>query len=119
VIIEGEASVHVKMSDNRAKMVSKLGPLDFFGEMGLMTGAPRAATVIAETDVECFRLDSEGFAEILKERPAIADQIAEILARRRSELMNAMTDLQTSPGRLQAETGDLLDKIRSFFGLGD
>jgi small-conductance mechanosensitive channel/CRP-like cAMP-binding protein len=118
VIIEGEASVHVKMSDGRSKEVSRLGPLDFFGEMGLMTGAPRAATVIAETDVECFRLDSEGFAEILKDRPAIADQIAEILSRRRTELVNAISDLQTSPGRHDAK-GDLLDKIRSFFGLGD
>jgi small-conductance mechanosensitive channel/CRP-like cAMP-binding protein len=118
VIIEGEASVHVKMSDGRSKEVSRLGPLDFFGEMGLMTGAPRAATVIAETDVECFRLDSEGFAEILKERPAIADQIADILSRRRTELVNAISDLQTSPGR-HHETKDLVDKIRSFFGLGD
>jgi small-conductance mechanosensitive channel/CRP-like cAMP-binding protein len=119
VIIEGAASVHVRMSDGRSKEVSRLGPLDFFGEMGLMTGAPRTATVIAETEVECLRLDSEGFKEILEDRPAIADQIADILSKRRDELVMAMSDLQTMPGRNQDTKTDLVDKIRSFFGLGD
>ncbi len=117
VILEGEASVHVAMPDGRSKMISRLGPLDFFGEMGLMTGAPRSATVIAETDVECFRLDSHGFAEILKERPAVAEEIAEILTRRKVELANAMESLERAPDPDQ--TKDLLDKIRGFFGLSD
>jgi small-conductance mechanosensitive channel/CRP-like cAMP-binding protein len=120
VIHEGEVSVHVATSHGRSKQISKLGPNDFFGEMGLMTGESRSATVVAESDVECFRVDSEGFAEILQERPAIAEKIADILTRRRMQLVHAMSDLKTDPGLGNAQVKkDLLDKIQSFFGLDD
>jgi small-conductance mechanosensitive channel/CRP-like cAMP-binding protein len=118
VIVEGEASVHVASPDGRTRRVSTLTSLDFFGEMGLMTGAPRAATVIAETDVECYRLDSQGFQAILEHRPEVAEKMADILAQRRIELATVIADLESGDHiRHSEETADLLDKIRSFFGL--
>ncbi len=47
------------------KEVATLSDGQFFGEMSLMTGAMRAATVVAKTDVECYIVDKEAFQEIL------------------------------------------------------
>ena len=52
-------------------MVATLTAPDFFGEMGLMTGEPRKADVVAKTDVECFRLPQATFETVLTGRPEI------------------------------------------------
>jgi CRP-like cAMP-binding protein len=44
--------------------------------MGLMTGAPRTASVIAKTNVECYRLDKEACEEVMKARPVMAEEIS-------------------------------------------
>ena len=85
----------------------------------MMTGEPRSATVIALTDVECYRLDKEAFHEILQRRPEIAEKLSEILARRRVELEAAREDLNEEAKSMRARKhqGDLLQRIKDFFGL--
>jgi CRP-like cAMP-binding protein len=75
--------------------------------------------VVAVTGVECYRLDAEAFQEIIQKRPAIAEPVAEILARRRVELAAVKGDLdqEAQRRRLAAAKTDMLDKIRNFFGL--
>lgn len=55
----------------------------FLGEMGLMTGNPRSATVIALSEVLAYRLDKETFQKILNNRPELAIEISNLLAERR------------------------------------
>ena len=87
LIHRGNADVRVSVEGaTQSRHVATLSPGDYFGEMGLMTGEPRSATVVARTDVECYRLDKEGFIDILQRRPQIADEISHLLARRRTEL---------------------------------
>ena len=85
----------------------------------MMTGQPRSATVTALSDVECYRLDKEAFHDILQRRPEIAENISEILARRRVELEAALEDLdeETRQERARQHQGDLLQRIKDFFGL--
>ncbi|HVY60229.1 MAG TPA: mechanosensitive ion channel family protein, partial [Planctomycetota bacterium] len=59
MITAGEVSVRVAVDGGLEKEVAKLKDGSFFGEMSLMTGAPRSATVVALTDVECYKLDSK------------------------------------------------------------
>jgi len=101
--------------------VARLGRGSLFGEMSLMTGAPRAATVVATTDVECYRLDKAVFKEVLRDRPELAERAAEILARRTLGLEAAKHELDEEARRRHLESAktDFLDRIRSFFGLGD
>src|SRR6266436_2935624 len=110
VITKGEAEVRVSTGGNLSEHVAKLGPGDFFGERGMMTGEPRSATVTALSDVECYRLDKEAFNDILQRRPEIAENISEILARRRVELEAALEDLdeETRRERARQHQGDLL-----------
>ena len=54
-----------------------------FGEIGLLLGEPRHATVTALTDVLCYRLDKAAFEDILHRRPEIANDISHLLAEER------------------------------------
>lgn len=119
LIIRGDAEVRVSADGNLSERVATLHDGDFFGEMGMMTGDPRTATVSALTDVECYRLDNEAFHDILRRRPKIAEDISEILARRRVELEAAREGLneEAMRARLRYHQGDLLRRIKNFFTL--
>jgi small-conductance mechanosensitive channel/CRP-like cAMP-binding protein len=119
IITEGEAEVRVAIDGTLNKKVATLKAGDFFGEMGLMTGEPRSATVTAESNTECYRLDKNGFEDILKRRPEIAEDISHVLARRRVELEAVREGLNEEAKRkLMSHTQrDLLQRIRGFFTL--
>ena len=93
----------------------------FFGEMGMLTGAPRSASVVALSDVECYRLDKEGFAETLQARPAIAEELSAIMAQRKADLAAARQELSVEARqRLREESrGEILGRIRRFFAMED
>ncbi|HEX5059123.1 MAG TPA: mechanosensitive ion channel family protein [Kofleriaceae bacterium] len=118
MIVEGDAVVQIGHADQSIRAVAQLGPGQFFGEMSLMTGEARTATVVAATDILCYRIQKAAFQEILQETPAIADQIAEVLAMRRTAL-SAARDERDEVRKKRHETAkqDLLGRIRGFFGL--
>ena len=113
LVIEGEADVWSETPAGR-QHISTLRAGSVFGEMGMMTGAPRSATVTARTDVLAYRLDKEGFAEILHARPDIADSISHVLARRQADLHDHVAAAAAMPREQHA---DILARVRSFFGL--
>jgi CRP-like cAMP-binding protein len=117
MIVEGEAIVRIG-NGPEAREVARLIAGQFFGEMSLMTGEARTASVVAATDMLCYRVDKPAFEQILRDTPAIADQIAEVLVDRRSAL-TAVRDEQDEVRRKRMETAkqDLLGRIRGFFGL--
>lgn len=119
IVIKGDAEVRVATPDGIGKVVSKLGAGQVFGEMGLLTGAPRTATVTALTDTVCYRLDKEVFKDVLMRRPAIAEEMSHLLAKRKVEL-DALTqgiDAEAMRHRTPAVQRDLLQSIRRFFML--
>ena len=119
LITRGDAEVRVSIDGRVSETIASLHAGDFFGEMGMMTGAPRSATVIALSDVECYRVDKDAFHDILRSRPQIAEDISEVLARRRAELDAAREDLneEAKRARMRDHQGDLLLRIRNFFAL--
>src|SRR6185436_18235715 len=121
LVLSGEVSVRVSTEGGLERVVARLGPGDFFGEMSLMTGEQRSATVVAVTGVECYRLDKAAFQEVIQRTPALAEPMAEILARRRLELAAVKGDLdqEAQRRRLASAKLDLVARIRDFFGLAD
>lgn len=100
------------------RQVAELGAGAFFGEMSLMTGAPRSASTVALEDTVCYRLPPSAVEALLERRPALAEPLAETLARRQAELDTARQDLhQTRRPTTEAEHHQLLDRIRDFFRL--
>jgi CRP-like cAMP-binding protein len=120
VIVAGSAEVRVSY-EGAEKVVTTITAPGFVGEMGLMTGAPRTATVIALTEVECYRLDKASFNKIIVDRPEIANEISAILASRTVELSELKGDLDVDSRRLalEAEHRRLVSTIKRFFGLDD
>jgi CRP-like cAMP-binding protein len=96
--------------------VATLSAGQFFGEMSLMTGESRSATVVAKSDCECYIVDKEAFQEILEERPELAGIISEILARRQVVLEGASVDA-TAASQTVMQKNQLRSKIASFFGI--
>jgi small-conductance mechanosensitive channel/CRP-like cAMP-binding protein len=120
IIIEGKAEVQVAV-DGKRERVASIGEGDFFGEMGMMTGEPRRATVAALTDMLCYRLDKSAFRDIITRRPEIAEDISHVLARRSVELEAVREELseEAMRERMNHAQTDLLGRIREFFRLGD
>lgn len=122
LITQGTAEVRVAADgEGLSEKVAELNAGNFFGEMGLLTGEPRSATVAALTEVECYRLDKEAVNDIMTRRPEIATDMSRILARRRVELDAVREDLNelAQQKRMQHTESDLLDRIRRFFTLDD
>jgi small-conductance mechanosensitive channel/CRP-like cAMP-binding protein len=119
IMTRGDAEVRVSVGGGLSEQVATLHEGDFFGEMGMMTGEPRSATVIALSDVECYRVDKDAFHDILHDRPEIAEDISTVLARRRAELDALREDLteEALRARMQQHQGAFLHRIRDFFRL--
>lgn len=115
LLVEGEADVWVE-SNGHPNLVATLKEGDVFGEMGLLTGEPRTATVIAKTNAMCYRLDKDLFGKILHDRPALANEFAEILLARSKRLEALKSDLAPQQGEHAHAT--YLASIRRFFRLG-
>jgi len=120
MLVEGEAEVFLDNASGAGRRkLSTLHAGSYFGEMGLMTGAPRTATVIASRDTECYMLDKAAFEDILKNRPELAEEISQTLVSRRFGLDSLQQDLDedTRAQQMSQQHRDMLSNIRTFFGL--
>jgi len=77
VILDGQVSVFRK-----GRRIARLGPGEAFGELALLTDMPRAATVVADTDVLALCLSRSAFAKVLRSEPAVSRALLRTLAER-------------------------------------
>jgi CRP/FNR family transcriptional regulator/CRP/FNR family cyclic AMP-dependent transcriptional regulator len=77
VIIDGKVSVRTPVAAGR-----QLQPGDFFGEMSLLDGEPRSATIVATTDLRLLVVDRSHFWRLMDETPDLIRGILMILSRR-------------------------------------
>jgi small-conductance mechanosensitive channel/CRP-like cAMP-binding protein len=102
------------------KLLAKIGAPNFFGEMGLLTGQARTATIVAESEVLCYRLDKHGFEAILQARPELAEAMSRTVTARLAANDATLASL-SAEARAQAtgtRASELVRRIRQFFGLG-
>ncbi len=86
LILEGQALVLVG-----GRTRARLGPGDFFGEMSLIDGGPRSATVRADTGVRTLSLASWEFTPLLNANPSIARKLLVELSRRLRAVERSLT----------------------------
>ncbi len=84
IVLSGEAEVFVDASGHKTR-VAALHAGDYCGEMSLLTGEPRSATVIARTDCELWEIDKAVVAELLQENETLVHKLGDLLAQRRLE----------------------------------
>lgn len=77
VIIDGEASCSIDDEE-----VARLGPGEFFGEMGIIERLPRSATVVAETPMQTLVIDSRQFSAMVELAPSTAKKLLKAMSER-------------------------------------
>jgi CRP/FNR family transcriptional regulator, cyclic AMP receptor protein len=77
VLLEGEADV-----SQDGRVINKLGPGDFFGEIALVEDVPRTATVTATTPVRTLVITDRAFRQLLEKQPELQRKVLVALAER-------------------------------------
>src|SRR3954467_10140273 len=117
IVAFGEVEVRYEPPHGAPQTISTLRSGQFFGEMALLTGETRTATVVALTDVECYRLDGKSFQGLLLRRPEIAEAMARVIHTRKPDLEKVRDAFASQPSIAVVQQTDLLTRIRRFFGL--
>jgi CRP-like cAMP-binding protein len=76
VILEGQA----KVQNPKGRVVNRLVPGDFFGEISLLDGGARTASVVTETPMTLLALKRGAFIKLLEAEPAVAVKLLEYAA---------------------------------------
>ncbi len=121
VLTKGDCEVRVRGDAGAEKQVASLSAPNVFGEMGVMTGERRTASVVAVTEVECYRIDKDVFKSVLRTRPEMAEVISQVMAKRRVELaaVREGLDAESRKRRVKEERTEILSSIQTFFGMDD
>jgi CRP-like cAMP-binding protein len=120
ILISGEADVRVAAeAGGVSRQVATLRAGDFFGEMSLLTGEPRAATIVARTPISCHVLDGPAFEERCRTDRGMKELLVRILAERKRELQSARTSLREDLQQRELRSAEtrLRRRIRRFFSL--
>lgn len=117
--LRGElAVVHLAANASVGREVATLQPGGVFGELSLLTGAPRSASVIAKNACELLAIGKSALAPVLSSQPALAEQLSVRLAERQAELdALATVERPSERGSLEERKGQLLSRIKQFFSL--
>ncbi len=120
VVIDGLLGVYIDYEHRgNASKVASLSDGQCFGEMSLLTGEPRSATIRSLTDSILYEIDSEALAPILKENPQVAMQISEIMAERVLQNQQLLHELSENDlaHRKESFAAKMFESIKYFFKL--
>jgi CRP-like cAMP-binding protein len=125
LVARGEVGVRIRVdavagsardarSSDGDRELARLGRGALFGEMSVLTGDPRTATVVAIGDAALLAVDRDAFERILSAEPELAQKLADVITRRRLALDQVRAEQQAPV--LDKESSNLLSRIRGIFG---
>jgi CRP-like cAMP-binding protein len=118
IIRHGVVDVTTNGADGKQVHIAELTRPAFFGEVALMTGEPRNATIRARTDVEVLEMSRGGFTALFKSHPEAAAQMSEIITARLSQRQVLLDDAgQQADGGARGRSSRLLAKMREIFDI--
>lgn len=122
IIRNGSVEVTLSSGKNEPVVVATLGPGKFFGEMSLLTGEPRSATVSALEETQVVVVGKDGLSIVLENNPSLVEPLTGMLENRRRELEDTRTKASRQKKQVEIKTGhsqkeDLLARVRAFFKL--
>jgi len=92
VIARGEVKVYTRGPDGASIYLAKLGEGDFFGEVSVLTGKPRTATITASQPTELLRLDKSKLDSALARYPGIRAVLDDFYKKRAEHTVEAMIE---------------------------
>ena len=120
ILLRGAAEVSVSKNGSTIP-VATLRSGDCFGEMSLLTGEKRSATVQANGDCYVMEISKTVMGDVIRESPECLRQLSELLAQRKMETEGILKDAATSSAEqaaMQREyTATFLRRLKTFFAL--
>jgi small-conductance mechanosensitive channel/CRP-like cAMP-binding protein len=118
VLVHGAAHASVAV-DGRQEVLARFAPGEYFGEMSLLTGAPRAATVVADGTIEAISIAAKDLAPVLREHTGFAEEMARVVAERRAGIAERSANLKESRKSQDVDVSQstILNGIFRFLGL--
>lgn len=118
VILAGGVEVVGRTENGSRVILARLGAGEFFGEMSLLTGAPRNATVRAEIDTLVLEIRKQDLSPLIAENPGLAGRLGEMVEHRQGKWNEALQakvvkNETNTPESRQKRT--FTDRIRIFF----
>ena len=117
ILNEGLLGVWISGAAGGETQVARIQPGEFFGELSLLTGEPRGATVIPVTDCLVTEIGKEAMSTLLQARPELAEILSRALAGRQAANQRSMAGTEPATER-EGMARQLLGRIRAFFNLG-
>jgi CRP-like cAMP-binding protein len=111
VLLEGAAAVSVTNPRGEEHEVALLAAGDFVGEMSLMTGAPRTASVTPLTQLRVLEITKEAMEDLLRDSPELLEHFSRVMAQRQFELQ----DIASRQADIETAQVDLLTRMTAFF----
>jgi potassium efflux system protein len=119
ILGEGLLDVCISAPTGEKRLINRLCAAHVFGEMALLTGEARSATVQAVLPSIVYSISKADFAAILADNPELAAALGKVLAQHRratADWLEALSKArQATQPALQQE--DLFDRVKGFFGL--
>jgi small-conductance mechanosensitive channel/CRP-like cAMP-binding protein len=105
-----------QVNGHGGRVIAHLGPRDFFGEMSLLAGEPRSATVVADEDTVVVEVGRHTFQEIVAASPTVLEPISAAAAERLAE-QQELRQMGERTDEPVPSADSVLQRIRVFFGL--
>ena len=120
IIVEGVVKVALENPNNTSSVLATLTVSEVFGEMSLLTGAKRTATVSATRPLVVFEIKKTTFAKIIKNNPDVLNALSSILAKQQQGI-EAVKKINSKSRNDDTGDGDILSNIKTaivtFFAL--
>ncbi len=119
IISDGSVEVYVSDNSGRKTHLADLHEGDYFGEMSLLTGEPRSASVSAASETEVIVVRKDGLADLLETEPSILEPLSEMLEKRLEDLSGRIVDISVveKKHKQPVQKDHILSRIRDFFGI--
>jgi len=114
ILSEGLLDVYIRTGNNEELKAGIITPGQFFGEMSLLTGEKRSATIKAGADSIVLEITKESMKKILDKKPDLIDRFGEIIAERQSSNLKIMDDYLN---RKESFVQKIAARIKSFFNI--
>lgn len=116
LLSEGLLEVSVDTENGSTHKVAEIMPGEYFGEMSLLTGEPRSATVTAATGAYAYEITKEHVEDLFRRKPSLIEHISNVVAERRAMNQMKMENISTDRQQTIDSLADkLLNRIRMFF----
>jgi len=119
ILLRGTAQVSISKNGSLIP-VATLNSGDCFGEMSLLTGEPRSATVRADADCYVMEIGKPVMAEVLREAPGCLEQLSDLLAQRKMRTEGILKDagpLAEQTAKENEYRATFLKRLKTFFSL--